>query len=188
MEIKHEIYYDIEKTEPVIDYEVDRNGYAILNKNTGTFYVFGETKVLAIRDVYVCAYGNSTVLAHSNSKVEAYGYSTVRAYDNSKVYAYDKSDIVATQRSFVESYGNSCVNAGGYADVVPLGNSKVYGYQNSIIHVHGDGTPTVFITDNSTIRATSDVWEKAIYEKKSYPENYTEFTLNQSENTCQNPT
>ena len=173
----HEIYYDKEKTKPVTDYEVNEDGYAILN--TGTFYIFGFTEVLALDKARVFSHDSSTVLAYDNSNVYA--------HEKSNVYAYDKSDIVATQRSIVKAYGNSCVTAGEHATVVPLGNSKVYGYQNSIIEVHGDGTPTVFITDNSTIRATSDVWEKAIYEKKSYPENYTKFTLNQLGNTCQNP-
>jgi hypothetical protein len=170
MKTKHEIYFDKEKTKPVTDYEVNEDGYAILN--TGTFYIFGFTEVLALNEARVFAYDCSTVHAHDNSNIFA--------HDQSNVYAYDKSCIVATHESFVKAYGNSCVNAEGHSNVVPLGNSKVYGYQNSIIHVHGDGTPTVFITDNSTIRATSDVWEKAIYEKKSYPENYTKFTLNQS--------
>jgi len=170
MKTKHEIYYDKEKTKPVKNYKVDKYGYAIIRD--GIVHVFGFT--------HVHAHGNSRVFCYEYTKVYGHDNTNIFAHNKSKVIAYGTSCIVATHRSIVKAYGNSCVTAGEHATVVPLGNSKVYGYQNSIIEVHGDGTPTVFITDNSNIYATSDVWEKAIYK--------TKFTLNQSANTCQNPT
>jgi len=91
MKTKHEIYYDIEKTKPVTDYKVDGDGYAILN--TGTFYIFGETKVKSYKQTNVSAYDDSTVVAYDDSTVVANDNSTVRAYADSQVLAYDNSTV-----------------------------------------------------------------------------------------------
>ncbi len=91
MKTKHEIYYDIEKTRPVTDYEVGKYGYAILN--TGKFYVFGKTRCRAYQDSTIYAFDNSTVDASDNSTVYARDNSTVCAGDNSTVYNYDDSTV-----------------------------------------------------------------------------------------------
>jgi len=91
MENKYEIYYDKEKTRPVTDYEVDPNGYAILN--AGTFYIFKETRVKTYKKTLVFAYDDSTVVAYDDSTVVANDNSTVRAYADSQVLAYDNSTV-----------------------------------------------------------------------------------------------
>jgi hypothetical protein len=154
MKPEHEIYYDIERTKPVTDYEVNEDGDAIIRD--GIVHVFGLT--------HVHARGNSRVFCYEYTKVYGHDNTNILAHHESHVIAYGTSCIVATHRSFVKAYGNSCVTAAEHATVVPLGNSMVYAYGNSIIDVHGDGTPTVILNDNSRIHATSDIFlETAIY-------------------------
>ena len=66
-----EIYYDIRKTKPVTGYEIDLDGYAILE--AGIFYVYGNSKVIAFGNSKVIAFGNSEVIANDDSEVIAFG-------------------------------------------------------------------------------------------------------------------
>ena len=89
--MKHEIYYDKEKTKPA-EFEVDENGYAILEGDK-VYYVFGESKVSARDKSVVWAFDYSQVEVFGESKVKAYSGSKVEVFVESKVKAYSGSKI-----------------------------------------------------------------------------------------------
>jgi len=60
MKTKHEIFYNIEKTRPVRDYEVNEYGYAIIR--TGTWYVSGNLRVVADENSKVDTSHNAKII------------------------------------------------------------------------------------------------------------------------------
>lgn len=119
----NEIYYDLGKTEPVKDYEVNANGEAILNK--GTFYVFGETKVVANDTATVVARDRVRVTARDNSTCVAFDRSTCVANDTATVVAFDRSTVVAFDKSKVVAHDNSRGTAYQHSTVVHVERSTV---------------------------------------------------------------
>lgn len=113
--IEHEIYYDVQLSKPVTDYDINVDGAPILNK--GIFYVFGKSQVVAQDNAIIYAYEDCTVRAH-NSTVYAFEDSTVRAFDNSKVNAYFDSLVFASGNSIVNLYESSTVWAYGDSKII----------------------------------------------------------------------
>ena len=73
------IYLDKEKTKKADIKPNQYNEYVL--KGEGTYYVFGDTKVIARGDVEVYAYDDSKVRVYDTSRVSADHHSIVYAYD-----------------------------------------------------------------------------------------------------------
>lgn len=124
---RYEIYLDKEKTFPISggisgrNYYINYFGYAVLEG--GTWYIFGDSKVLANF--------STKVIAHDNSKVKATGGAVVVAHDNSFVEADYESKVLAKDNSKVLAHKWSRVIASGSSEVVAHGQSSVIAYDQS---------------------------------------------------------